>query len=251
MPLSHIDFDPNQTNLAVIEPFFDTWSEKLSDELGSKIQNINYWSSKKKIVKMVNVWISLTENGIKEDPLALMDKRTVDKDQVINYWASRRRKEGHRENFIARAMKYNSKNKWYWKSNMKFGEAFIFDSFYAPHTAFKTGEGSSRQSIELRLMFIDEYDDVKSKALTSSTSTTDLPTGVQTYTELPTRSTSRRTSANARHISSHSTSTAAQVQRTTSRHGSLSNPSRTRVVGGNNKDDNNNNKNNNKNNKNK
>lgn len=87
--LSHVDFDGNMTDIAQIRPFYDTWKQKLEKELGREhTHSRGYWLSGKKIVKMFNIWISLTEE-IKDDALALMDITTLDPTQIVRYIATR------------------------------------------------------------------------------------------------------------------------------------------------------------------
>ena len=153
---AHIDFDPYMTDYAFIYPFIDRWGEKLEKILGKEIYNKDYWKIGKPIVKVCNVWISLTEPTIKNDTLIFCDLQKFNTKQIVPYIASRR-VSGKKRNdkFIAQAIKYSAKNKWYAKQNMKMGEAYIFNSFESPHASAHThANNCSRQSIECRLLFI-------------------------------------------------------------------------------------------------
>ena len=127
---------------------------------------------------MCNIWISLTEDTIKNHMLGLCDIRTVNEQNIIPYIATRTpRKEDsedikdskdiknlyfgtRKEEFIATALKYDSNNILYHYPNMKFGDSIIFDSKNTPHASVVSNinEQHIRQSLECRVMFLRNVD---------------------------------------------------------------------------------------------
>ena len=156
---AHTDFDPFMTDYAFVYPFLDRWGSKLENTLGDKVYDNLYWKIGKPIIKVCNIWISLSDPYIKNDHLCFCDLNTFDSSQIVPYIASRRETEEKRENnFIAQGIKFSSKNKWYTKQNMKMGEAYIFESFKTPHGSVHVDNNFSRRSIECRVLFIKHKD---------------------------------------------------------------------------------------------
>jgi hypothetical protein len=155
IPLTHMDFDNYMNDINLIEPFMDTWGPQFEKMLGPKGSSREFWFYGKKIVKICNIWISLTDS-IEQDPLGIIDRRTVKEFQVIPYIASRQIIEGRKNYFIATGLKYDPDNKWFFKKNMKFGEALIFDSKFTPHASctLLNNSNKSRKSLECRVMFV-------------------------------------------------------------------------------------------------
>ena len=153
--LAHTDFDPFMTDYAFIYPFLDKWGKKLENTLGEDVYDKSYWKIGKKIAKVCNIWVSLTDPYIQNDPLILCDLDSFNEKQIIPYIASRRATNNKREDtFIAQSIKFSNNNKWYTKKKMKMGEAYIFESFKTPHGAVHIDNDFSRKSMEFRVLFI-------------------------------------------------------------------------------------------------
>lgn len=77
---------------------------------------------REKIAKVCNIWVSLTDPYIQNDPLILCDLDSFNEKQIIPYIASIRATNNKREDtFIAQSIKFSNNNKWYTKKKMKIG----------------------------------------------------------------------------------------------------------------------------------
>ena len=156
---AHVDFDDFMTDHAFIYPFINVWNDTLENVLGKNIYDKKYWKLGKRIVKVFNVWISLTEPYIQNDHLILCDKNTFSQKELIPFIASKYNKyTNKRDSFIGQTLQYNKKHKWYTKKNMKMGEAYIFDPFKTSHGSTHSFNNFSRKSIEFRILFIRNKD---------------------------------------------------------------------------------------------
>ena len=134
------------------------WLKKLN-KFGPKkyaeISNLNectcYWDSK--YVELINVWIPFSETT-EASPLIFSDLNTEYNDIIpytykINFGPNK--KDYYYE--IATRLRYNKNQKLYTKKDMKIGEAIIFKSNKAPHTAVINDEIKiPRKSIEFRCL---------------------------------------------------------------------------------------------------
>lgn len=161
IPLAHIDFDSFMHDKCMLDPFMDKWGVQLEKKLGKQVYDPKFWANGKKIVKICNVWISLTKGEITNHKLAVCDIRTVNEINVVPYIATRTVKEtkddffgSRKPEFIATALKHDPENRWYCFENMKFGDAILFDSKNTPHGSVDNGSLDERQSIECRVMFV-------------------------------------------------------------------------------------------------
>lgn len=152
--LAHTDFDPIMHDYNLVYPFFDRWGDKIEKKISDYK---NYFKEGKHIVKVCNLWISLTEDVIKNDKLCFCDIQSLKESQITPYIAERRvTKNDRNQEFIAQALKFNPNNKWYTNKDIKMGQAYIFDSFKTPHASVNFNNDFSRKSIECRVIFLKD-----------------------------------------------------------------------------------------------
>lgn len=148
LEIAHIDFFPGQdlSNLFSITGF----NEQLSRKIGPEALDKAYWK-KNQMVKMVNVWMPLST--VHAYPLAVCDTSTLDfsRDIIPNFSEV----NGIAKAFQSGALRYDRGHQFYYKSAMKRGEAFIFESFGTPHTAIRLpNQQGHRESFDIRCAFI-------------------------------------------------------------------------------------------------
>lgn len=111
---------------------------------------------------LLNIWVSLTPGTIEQQPLVFIDKQSLmlqGRDSLNSVCsvpigcATLKDKLNHL--LRSRAARHA---KFYWRPNMRFGEAFIFSSLDTPHSAVwlrDSARHSARCSAEMRLFIID------------------------------------------------------------------------------------------------
>lgn len=155
VPVVHVDFSQEKSFNYFLEVM---WADRIKNAMKGKysdIGNINdpkspFWNTWE-ISTMLNVWISLSDK-IEEDPLAVMDIKSLKKEQVFDYVARRNLSQ---EEFDAVGVTYDKDNKWYYIPQMPLGTSLIFNTRGTPHAAFKLNNTTKcRKSVECRCIFI-------------------------------------------------------------------------------------------------
>jgi len=137
---------------------YETGVSRASSMLGEEV--VQRFAGKRMV--QINVWRSIA--GVVEmDPLAFMDKRTLDEDDLVKasiFFNDMKTGEKHQGEIFA--LKQNPQQKWYFYAHMDAQEALLIKGFdsdpavasFAMHTAFPLadqGEHSKpRESIETR-----------------------------------------------------------------------------------------------------
>jgi hypothetical protein len=147
----HVDSDPTAAKLKVIEI--------LGEEEAQKLMNNRF--------QIINVWKPFGPNPIVNTPLTICDYQSLDVKNDIHLSEVR----GSESTVSIYVVSQNIKNtqKWYYVSNMKSNEMFVFKIFdsntnvaqFGAHTAFSNTNAPSTNteqcSIEMRcLVFYDE-----------------------------------------------------------------------------------------------
>lgn len=155
IPLTHIDFNDQDSDETIFDYFSDQWYPKLTHKIGS-IDKKSFWKQHK-ISKILILWMPLNDI-LTSHPLAVMDTQTIQTNSVVPYIASRRKVTGNknRENsFTAKALKYDSTGKWYFKENMKLGEGYLMNAKKTPHSSVDNFVPGNRKSIECRIVVLE------------------------------------------------------------------------------------------------
>lgn len=154
----HTDWWEGQSFTSMIISRFN-WLKKLN-KFGPKkyteISNLNEWSCywDSKYVELINVWIPFSETT-EASPLIFSDLNNTEYNDIIPYTYKinfgPNKKDYYYE--IATRLRYNKNQKLYTKKDMKIGEAIIFKSNKAPHTAILNDKIKiPRKSIEFRCL---------------------------------------------------------------------------------------------------
>jgi cytidyltransferase-like protein len=162
--LVHVDIYPNVQIGDVVWSFRNTWYNKLESKIDLKnlknIENRNYWNNK--VAGIFNIWINLTDE-ITDSGLCILDCHNIPNGDLIPYKAFRNgNTPKDNTNFISSSVAYNPKQKWCTKYRMKYGEAFVFNTKYTPHSGFNFINGSEkhRKSMECRIIFMQNINDI-------------------------------------------------------------------------------------------
>eukprot|EP00510_Aplanochytrium_minuta_P002922 CAMPEP_0184006324 /NCGR_PEP_ID=MMETSP0954-20121128/613_1 /TAXON_ID=627963 /ORGANISM="Aplanochytrium sp, Strain PBS07" /LENGTH=383 /DNA_ID=CAMNT_0026284827 /DNA_START=432 /DNA_END=1583 /DNA_ORIENTATION=- len=95
------------------------------------------WLFRLPFISLLNVWTPLETPRMR--PLAVMDENSIDPSFTLRYTANSTKNAG---GFLGsfksdRLMTiYHEGQKWYWNSNMTFGDALVFYTGVNPHTSF-------------------------------------------------------------------------------------------------------------------
>jgi len=156
-PIAHIDFaktyyvHPAELVEALAR------SDLFAKKLGLQDADLSYWQDPKRLALLVNVWMPLND-VVKNHHLGVVDKESLNRQQDTNEFStSIRDQENDQQSrrFYSVGLKYRSHHKWYFKSNMEFGEAIIFDTKNTAHASISPPEPDfERRSIETRCFFI-------------------------------------------------------------------------------------------------
>ena len=104
----------------------------------------------------VNVWISLTPGIIEQDPLVLVDPKTIQLSHESFYTMKVHMPQW--EDSISLLKEHQTENAtFHWIPEMQFGDILIFSTSETPHSAVHILNGSTkpRQSAEMRLVLLE------------------------------------------------------------------------------------------------
>lgn len=109
---------------------------------------------------LVNLWVSLTPGEIKQTPLVVADRRTLDLgpedlDKVSTVAVTF---PTLKDTLTLVRSKVAASTRWLWRPKMRFGEVLLFSTPYTPHSAVHLVDGpedAPRQSAEIRVFIVD------------------------------------------------------------------------------------------------
>lgn len=116
---------------------------------------------------LVTIWISLTAGEIQQEPLAVCDKRTFfpGSGELQNTSTQIVSLPGLSNATITVLRERSMKGaRWYWRPQMRFGEAFLLSTTSTPHSAVEiqgVEHNPGRTSAEMRMFMVDN--DIGSK----------------------------------------------------------------------------------------
>ena len=106
---------------------------------------------------MVNVWVALTPGTVEQQPLAMMDRRSleVSRDSVLTMPVSL---PGLKETITLLRASTAQNATFFWRPAMRFGEAFVFSTIATPHSAVALPgrRDSPRLSAEMRMLLLPQ-----------------------------------------------------------------------------------------------
>lgn len=147
--LAHVDF--SGTPSKVFSEFSERWRETIAERIGA--EKVNHFLERldDATVEMIHLWVPI-HNEPANNTLALADIRSLGEDSVIPYTAVRR----NNSTFTALGIKHNSSQRWYYSTDMKLGDGYVFLSRRTPHASIDVPiyGNVSRQSIEFRMLLI-------------------------------------------------------------------------------------------------
>ncbi len=157
-PIAHIDFADSYYKKPVDLIDDLERAQLFVDRLGNSALDLVYWQDPKRLAKLLNIWVPLND-VVKNHHLGLIDITTLNHQRdSISYAASVPDQENNQRkvDFYSVGIKYKpDHHKWYYKSNMEFGEAIIFDTKHTAHASISPIEPFfERRSIETRCFFL-------------------------------------------------------------------------------------------------
>jgi hypothetical protein len=150
VPLAHVDF-PETDYPKTLQSFEANWKPRVDQAMQRELSSEEYRALN--VSQAINIWIPLNERNT-ENTLALMDLSTLNQPSDLQPYTAVRRDEYH---FTSQGVLRNPNQKWVIQSDMKSGDAVIFNTLRTPHTAIDVPKydcDPDRQSIELRVLFI-------------------------------------------------------------------------------------------------
>ncbi len=150
VPLAHVDF-PETDYPQTLQTFEANWKPRVDQAMQRELSSEEYRHIN--VCQAINIWIPLNERNT-ENTLALMDISTLNQESDLQPYKAVRRDQYH---FTSQGVFRNPNQKWVVQSDMKSGDAVIFNTLHTPHTAVdipKYDCDPDRQSIELRALFI-------------------------------------------------------------------------------------------------
>jgi len=109
---------------------------------------------------MLNAWVALTPGGVQQDPLAVVDPRSVNLEkeqafQSVNTVPIQFSKVMSTVTVLRSSTAQS--NRWLWKPEMQFGDMLLFHTTQTPHAAVRLCEAPyvPRQSSEMRVFILD------------------------------------------------------------------------------------------------
>ncbi|CAF1082889.1 unnamed protein product [Adineta ricciae] len=153
---AHVDF-PSTNFTETLFHFKDTWKVNIELALGLQPHTLTdeqYTSVQ--VEKVVNIWMPLTPCPTK-NTLAVMDYSSIDQfDQELQPYTAVRRTGNH---FTALGVYFRDYHRWICQSDMKIGDAVVFDTLHTPHSAATIERPDARQdhrqSVEVRVLFLN------------------------------------------------------------------------------------------------
>lgn len=150
VPLAHVDF-PEKDYPKTLHTFEANWKPRVDEAMLHSLSSEEYRHLD--VHQAINIWIALNQRNT-ENTLALMDTSTLNKEKELLPYSAVRRDQDH---FTSQGVFRNPNHRWVVESDMKFGDAVIFNTLQTPHTAISIPKydcDPDRQSIELRVLFI-------------------------------------------------------------------------------------------------
>jgi len=150
VPLAHVDF-PETDYPKTLQTFEENWKPRVDQAMQRELSSEEYRALN--VSQAINIWIPLNERNT-ENTLALMDVSTLNQASDLQPYKAVRRDQDH---FTSQGVLRNPNQKWVIQSDMKSGDAVIFNTLRTPHTAIDVPKydcDPDRQSIELRVLFI-------------------------------------------------------------------------------------------------
>lgn len=159
VPLAHVDF-PEANYPQTLLNFEQTWKPRVEEGLHQTLTSSEY--SQLNVAQAINIWIPLNEHNT-ENTLAVMDISTLNEETELQLYSAVRRDQ---TNIVSLGVNGKPHHKWVVESDMKFGDAIIFNSLRTPHTALdvpKIDCDPYRHSVEIRVLFVSERQNSKHK----------------------------------------------------------------------------------------